>query len=166
MQCCGAKAQSDSAKLKRTETAIEDYRREIDKNKPENYGFASMAAVPYAHIVAKLLNGKHPKGTEIVLAPNPKDIVSVYLQFLSVDNITNLQIWENMNKSDGELARKRMVGFWLLALVCFFNTVPLFVISVLANLDSVSANTHTYLHSVLIPTIAQSICSILGRVVK
>lgn len=35
-----------------------------------------MAAVPYAHIVAKLLNSKHPKGTDIELAPNPKDIVS------------------------------------------------------------------------------------------
>lgn len=35
-----------------------------------------MAAVPYAHIVAQLLEGKHPKGSEIALAPNPKDIVS------------------------------------------------------------------------------------------
>ena len=35
-----------------------------------------MAAVPYAHIVAQLLERKHPKGTEITLAPNPKDIVS------------------------------------------------------------------------------------------
>ncbi len=34
-----------------------------------------MAAVPYAHIVAKMIAGKHPKGTEIELAPNPKDIV-------------------------------------------------------------------------------------------
>ena len=34
-----------------------------------------MAAVPYAHIVAKMLSGKHPKGTSIELAPNPKDIV-------------------------------------------------------------------------------------------
>lgn len=35
-----------------------------------------MAAVPYAHIVAQLLVKKRPKGTEIGLAPNPKDIVS------------------------------------------------------------------------------------------
>ena len=35
-----------------------------------------MAAVPYAHIVAQLLESKHPKGSEIALAPNPKDIVS------------------------------------------------------------------------------------------
>ena len=43
-----------------------------------------------------------------------------------------------MSKSDIELARKKTIGFWFLALVCFFNTVPLFVISVLANLSSVS----------------------------
>jgi hypothetical protein len=35
-----------------------------------------MAAVPYAHIVANMLQRKHPKGTDITLAPNPKDIVS------------------------------------------------------------------------------------------
>ena len=62
-------------KLKRTEAAIEEYRQQIDTHKAENYGFASMAAVPYAHIVAKMLKGKHPKGATIEPAPNPKDIV-------------------------------------------------------------------------------------------
>jgi len=42
-----------------------------------------------------------------------------------------------MNKTDTELFRKRTIGFFYLALVCFFNTVPLFVLSVLANLTSV-----------------------------
>lgn len=65
----------DSAKLQRTEAAIEEYRNSIDTRKAENYGFASMAAVPYAHIVAKMIGNKRPKGTEIELAPNPKDIV-------------------------------------------------------------------------------------------
>jgi hypothetical protein len=68
-----------SAKLKRTETAIEEYRTEIDTRKAENYGFASMAAVPYAHVVAKIIGGKHPKGTDVSLAPNPKDIVCFIL---------------------------------------------------------------------------------------
>jgi hypothetical protein len=115
----GTRLISHSAKLKRTEAAIEEYRTQIESRKPENYGFASMAAVPYAHIVGKMLSSKHPKGTTIDLAPNPKDI-----------------IWSNMNCSDAELARKRTLGFvWLFA-VCFFNTVPLLIISVLANLDS------------------------------
>lgn len=66
-----------SAKLKRTEASIEEYRAQIDTRKAENYGFASMAAIAYAHIVAKILSRKHPKGTSIVLAPNPKDIVCI-----------------------------------------------------------------------------------------
>jgi len=34
-----------------------------------------MGAAAYAHIVAKILDGKSQKGAEISLAPNPKDIV-------------------------------------------------------------------------------------------
>ena len=63
-------------KLQRADRAVEEFRKQIDLRKPENYGFASMAAVPYAHIVANMLKRKHPKGTTIALAPNPKDIVS------------------------------------------------------------------------------------------
>lgn len=81
-------------KLKRTEAAVEEFRNQIDTRKAENYGFISLAAVPYgasyccclraslslthaclAHIAAKLLSRKSPKGTTIALAPNPKDIV-------------------------------------------------------------------------------------------
>lgn len=42
-----------------------------------------------------------------------------------------------MNKSSNEINRKRLIGFLWVALVCFFNTVPLFIISILANLDTV-----------------------------
>ncbi|KAG2369219.1 hypothetical protein BDR07DRAFT_1267749 [Suillus spraguei] len=111
-----------TAKLKRTEQAIEDYRQKIDSRKAENYGFASMAAVPYAHIVANLLRKKHPKGTDIALAPNPKDI-----------------IWANFNKSTSELVGNKLIGSLFLVLFCFFNTIPLFIISILANLSSISA---------------------------
>ncbi len=38
-------------------------------------GFASMATVPYAHVVAKILDRKKKQGAIITLAPNPKDIV-------------------------------------------------------------------------------------------
>ncbi|KAJ3918471.1 DUF221-domain-containing protein [Lentinula edodes] len=125
---CGCGGQRKDAidfyteKLKRTEAAIEEYRNQIDTRKAENFGFASMAAVPYAHIVARQLRTKHPKGTDIALAPNPKDIV-----------------WENMNKSPAEIRAKRMIGFLWLALVCFFNTVPLFIISILANLNAIKS---------------------------
>ena len=48
-----------------------------------------------------------------------------------------MQIWQNLNKSPAEVFRNKAIGFLLLFLVCFFNTIPLFVISVLANLSSV-----------------------------
>ena len=64
-----------SDKLKQTEAAVEEYRTQIDTLKAENYGFASMATVPFAHVVAKIIKDKHPKGTRVSLAPNPKDIV-------------------------------------------------------------------------------------------
>ncbi len=49
----------------------------MDSRKAERYGFASLAAVHYAHIAARKLAGKSPKGTNITLSPNPKDIVSL-----------------------------------------------------------------------------------------
>ncbi|KAI0724155.1 DUF221-domain-containing protein [Fomitopsis betulina] len=110
------------AKLKRTEEAVQRYREQIDLRHPESYGFASMAAVPYAHIVANLLRDKHPKGTTITLAPNPKDIV-----------------WTNLNKSTVEVARNRTIGWVILVIVCFVNTLPLLIISILANLASLTA---------------------------
>jgi len=42
-----------------------------------------------------------------------------------------------MNSSDLELAQKKTIGFIWLVTVCFFNTVPLFIISFLANLSAV-----------------------------
>ncbi|KAK7057546.1 DUF221-domain-containing protein [Favolaschia claudopus] len=109
-------------KLKNTETAVEEYRARIDSRKPENYGFASLASVPYAHIVAKKLAGKHPKGATITLAPNPKDI-----------------IWSNMTKSKRSLGCKRLIGFGWLSVICFFSLIPLFFVAALANLDGVAA---------------------------
>ncbi|KAG8852941.1 hypothetical protein FRB96_008460 [Tulasnella sp. 330] len=110
-------------RLKRTEEAVETWRRKVDHtdNKAENYGFASLASVPYAHIAARVLADKHPKGTIISLAPPPQDL-----------------IWSNLTKGDAVRAKNRTLGWLFLALVCFFNTLPLLVISLLANLTAVS----------------------------
>ncbi|KIM74473.1 hypothetical protein PILCRDRAFT_14379 [Piloderma croceum F 1598] len=70
-----------SAKLKRTEAAIEQYRDQIDPRKAKNSCFVSMVAVPYTYIIARILRKKHPKGTDIALVPNPKDIVRYVLLF-------------------------------------------------------------------------------------
>jgi hypothetical protein len=134
-----------SDKLRRTEHAVEAYRAQIDTHKAEKYGFASMAAVPYAHIVGQLLGKKRPKGTEISLAPNPKDIVSkIILAFGVLYPLRSIQIWENLNQSSAELVRKKTTGWFLLFMIAFLNTVPLFVLSILANLSSVCIITISY----------------------
>ena len=128
-------------RLQVTEKAVEDYRHQIDDRKPESYGFASMAAVPYAHIVANMLKDKSPKGTDVILAPNPKDIVSRSRLSLSLHtSLTSSKIWSNLNLSASELAGKRMMGWVYLVLVAFFNTIPLFILSILANLSSVGTS--------------------------
>jgi len=45
-----------------------------------------------------------------------------------------------MNESAADLAHKRLLGFIWLFFICFFNTIPLFALSFLANLDSVRPN--------------------------
>ncbi|QRV84128.1 hypothetical protein RhiJN_12144 [Ceratobasidium sp. AG-Ba] len=87
-----------SEKIAKAERAVENARSQIDSRKAENYGFASMGAVPYAHVVAQILRGKSPKGTTITLAPNPKDI-----------------IWSNLTKGDAALASSRLTGWFLIA---------------------------------------------------
>lgn len=87
----------------RTEQSVEAYRAQIDSRKPEKYGFASMAAVPYAHIVAQLLQNKHPKGAEISLAPNPKDIVSRIVSAFGV--LVFILVYTDLGKPEREPCR-------------------------------------------------------------
>jgi hypothetical protein len=54
----------------------------------------------------------------------------------------SFKIWNNLNLSAGELAGKKTTGWIYLILVAFFNTIPLFILSILANLSSVSASCH------------------------
>ncbi|KIJ51310.1 hypothetical protein M422DRAFT_203398 [Sphaerobolus stellatus SS14] len=143
-------------RIRNAESAIERAREQIaaSQGKAENYGFASMAAVPYAHIVAYTLRNKHPKGTVIESAPNPKDI-----------------IWENLNATDAALARKKTLGWIFLILVAFFNTIPVFAISVLANLNALAtlipflakiANDHVYLFAVVSGIAPPTVSAIFG----
>ncbi|TFK44887.1 hypothetical protein BDQ12DRAFT_702212 [Crucibulum laeve] len=126
--CCGLGGMKKdaidfyTAKLRRTEAAVLEYRAQIDTRRPENYGFASLAAIPYAHIAAQKFVGKHPKGTRIELAPNPRDI-----------------IWTNISKSSSSLFGKKIIGFFWLGLICFLSLIPLFPVATLANLDAITA---------------------------
>ncbi|KAF8583815.1 DUF221-domain-containing protein [Ramaria rubella] len=143
-------------RIKNADRSIQEARSQIEasQGKAERYGFASMAAVPYAHIVAYTLRNKYPKGTRIESAPNPKDI-----------------IWENLNASDATLARKRTLGWIWLSVFAFFNTVPLFAISILANLNAIAhyvpflsklANNHVYFFSLVSGVAPPSVSAIFG----
>ena len=64
------------AKINRSAAAVEQYRAQMQKDLPESFGFASMTSVPVCHATAYDLRNEHPKGIDIMLAPNPSDIVS------------------------------------------------------------------------------------------
>ena len=66
----------NSERLKETEEAVKACRVRIGTHIPENYGFVSMPAVPYAHIVAEQLEHQRPNGAKVILTPNLDDIVS------------------------------------------------------------------------------------------
>lgn len=104
-------------KIKRYETEIEATRDNHDFKKAENFGFASLLSIPAAHVVALKCRNKHPNGTNIQLAPNPKDI-----------------IWNNLTNPPSVLTK--IWGWVFLAFVCFLNTIPLVFISFLANISA------------------------------
>ena len=104
-------------KIKRYEHEIGITRDEFDFKRPDNFGFASLVSIPAAHIVAEKVKNKHPNGTNISLAPNPKDI-----------------IWENLTHPPSLLTK--LWGWIILAFVCFLNTIPLIFISFLANISA------------------------------
>ncbi|TIA90237.1 hypothetical protein E3P81_02563 [Wallemia ichthyophaga] len=104
-------------KIKRYETQIEATRDNHEFKKAENFGFASLVSIPAAHVVAQKCRNKHPNGTNIELAPNPRDI-----------------IWSNLTNPPSGITK--MWGWLFLAFVCFLNTVPLVFISFLANISA------------------------------
>ncbi|KAE8203038.1 hypothetical protein CF327_g7799, partial [Tilletia walkeri] len=105
--------------INKCEAAIENWRERIGEKKPESYGFASLAAVSYAHAAARSLKNKKPRGLVIDLAPAPKDI-----------------IWKNLNLTQAERFRSSIVGFLLLCVLLFFNAVPLLAVSLITNMAS------------------------------
>ncbi|KAF8756367.1 hypothetical protein RHS01_04471 [Rhizoctonia solani] len=103
-----------SNRIANMERAVEEARAQIDTKKPENYGFASMAAVPYAHTVASDVAPKEPQRNDYHSCTKPQ------------------------GHCEAALASSRTTGWFLIAAVCFFNTIPLLIISALANLASIS----------------------------
>jgi len=110
-----------TAKIKRLEDMVQQHRDTITDKKSEPYGFASFAAVPYAHVVGKKLQSKRIKGCEFALAPLPSDI-----------------IWRNLAKShESKFWKKTLIAVLLVAL-CGLYTIPLVAVSFLANLAAIT----------------------------
>ncbi|OAV94050.1 hypothetical protein PTTG_06749 [Puccinia triticina 1-1 BBBD Race 1] len=110
-----------TAKIKQYELRIQAARDAISARKPENYGFASFAAVAYAHVVAKKLGAKRIKGVAFSLAPPPQDI-----------------IWENLTKSDIVVFRQRVIGEAFMTVIATLYVIPLVALALLANLASLT----------------------------
>ncbi|KAK4687006.1 calcium permeable stress-gated cation channel, partial [Tremellales sp. Uapishka_1] len=89
----------------------------------ENYGFVTFKTISEAHRIARTHQGKQKElfGARLQLAPMPQDIV-----------------WNNISKEPSQIATNRALGFIAIGLVCFFNTIPLLVVSLLANLSSLA----------------------------
>ena len=103
--------------INRVEAAVMHQRETIQQKQPEMYGFASLAAVPYAHAAAKVLRGKKPGGMRIALAPPPTGI-----------------IWKNLTRSRANRAKSSLFGFLLLLVLFFMNIFPLIIVSLLSNM--------------------------------
>ncbi|ORY28026.1 hypothetical protein BCR39DRAFT_576859 [Naematelia encephala] len=89
----------------------------------ENYGFVTFKTIAEAHRIARAHQGRLPElfGARLHLAPMPQDIV-----------------WQNISKEPAEISSRQAFGFVLIGIVCFFNTLPLLVVSLLANLTSLT----------------------------
>lgn len=110
-----------TAKIKRLEDMVQQHRDTITDKKSEPYGFASFAAVPYAHVVGKKLQSKRIKGCEFSLAPLPSDI-----------------IWRNLARSHQSKFWKKFLIAILLVALCGLYTIPLVAVSFLANLAAIT----------------------------
>ncbi|WWC92437.1 uncharacterized protein L201_007395 [Kwoniella dendrophila CBS 6074] len=89
----------------------------------ENYGFVTFKTIAEAHRIARAHQGKLKElhGARLHLAPPAQDIV-----------------WENISKDSGEIGSRSLFGFIFIGIICFFYTVPLLVVSLLANLSALT----------------------------
>ncbi|EST04468.1 protein of unknown function DUF4463 [Kalmanozyma brasiliensis GHG001] len=120
MGCGGKKVDAIdylTSQINRVEAAVMHQRDTIQDKQPEMYGFASLAAVPYAHAAAKVLQGKRPGGMRVTLAPPPTGI-----------------IWKNLTRSRASRAKSSFFGFLMLLVLFFLNIFPLIIVSLLSNM--------------------------------
>lgn len=106
-----------TTKIQGLDDQIKSTRENITAEKAENYGFASFASVPFAHIVGKTLEHKRKGGSHFMLAPAPADI-----------------IWKNLTMTDAKRSSSKIMGGFILVLTATLYTIPLLAVAALANL--------------------------------
>ncbi|KIR52730.1 hypothetical protein I315_04593 [Cryptococcus gattii Ru294] len=118
-----AKRHAIDSLLRKERHARKKGNKMVNRVEGENYGFVTFKTIAEAHRIARAHRGKLKElfGAELQLAPMPHDIV-----------------WENISKEPAELGSKNTFGFVIIGIVCFFNTLPLLVVSLLANLSSLT----------------------------
>jgi calcium permeable stress-gated cation channel len=105
-------------RIRELEQEIRDVRDRIDKRDAMPYGFASWEQIETAHAVAFSARGKHPKGTTIVLAPRPNDL-----------------IWENLPLGKAARRMKRLANMaWVSLLTLLWTPINACIAIFLSNL--------------------------------
>jgi hypothetical protein len=64
-----------TARIQRLEGQIKEVRETVDRRDAMPYGFASYETIESAHSVAFAARNKHPNGTNVRLAPKPRDVI-------------------------------------------------------------------------------------------
>jgi hypothetical protein len=89
-----------TGRIRELEMEIKEVRLSVDNRNPLPYGFASYEDIEEAHSIAFSTRKKHPRGTTIVLAPRPNDI-----------------IWKNMPLGKMQRRNRRLLNnFWMFVL--------------------------------------------------
>ncbi|WFC96856.1 hypothetical protein MBRA1_003519 [Malassezia brasiliensis] len=112
-----------AAELEAVERQIHEARSEKMQGPAMSYGFASLAAVAYAHTVAKTMSRARPLGMRIRLASSPRDI-----------------LWANLMKSPGERARSKAFGLLFFFGLFIANLFPLLLVALISNMNAFAIN--------------------------
>ncbi|KAI0151788.1 DUF221-domain-containing protein [Xylariaceae sp. FL1272] len=111
-------------RIRELELEVKEARTSLDKRNTLSYGFASYDDISEAHAIAYALRNKKPKGTTVVLAPKPNDI-----------------IWENMPLSASARGWRRFINnLWVIVLTFLWiapNALIAIFISNISNLGLV-----------------------------
>lgn len=112
-----------TAELNAVQKEIREARSEKAQGPAMSYGFASLAAVAYAHTVAKTMSRARPLGMRIRLASSPRDI-----------------LWANLMKSPQERARSKVFGLLLFFGLFLANLFPLLLVALISNMNAFAIN--------------------------